>query len=157
MANRTYFQRISIVNRPTISNTNDNIIRQPRAHIANNRSGSYQNYTTSNTSTSNSSSAPRNNLPRCSGMTVKSTPCQRDGINPVMESSTVNKDSDAVVRYYCYQHDPRMVVSRRCLGYVKSERRQCRITCSESEIRSEGRPICNTHYRLGARLITRRN
>ncbi|KAF8931325.1 hypothetical protein BGZ47_000139 [Haplosporangium gracile] len=157
MANHNYFQLLNIINRPTTSNINDDLIHQTRTRIANIRSGSYQNYTTANTNTSDSSSAPRNYLPRCSGMTVKNTPCQRDGINPVRETFTANKDTNAVVRYYCYQHDPRIVASHRCLGYVKSERRQCRVTCSESEIRSEGRPICNTHYRPGARLITRRN
>ncbi|KAG0314834.1 hypothetical protein BGZ97_008902 [Linnemannia gamsii] len=118
-----------------------------------------------NTNIPPSPSAFPNNLPRCSGITVKKKPCQRDGINAITELSTTaatatNKDSnntsDAVVRYYCYQHDPRLVGRRQCIGYVASEQRQCRITCSESEIRTGGRPICNRHFQLGARLVIRR-
>ncbi|KAG9071686.1 hypothetical protein KI688_005899 [Linnemannia hyalina] len=157
MTNHKYSQVTGFLNRVAIFNSNKDL--HSRAHNTNSNSVSYRNYTIANTNTPTSpSSAPRNNLPRCSGMTARNTPCQRDGINLVTESPTsANKDSKAVVRYYCYQHDPRLAVSRRCLGYVASEHRQCRLICSESEIRTGGRPICNRHYHLGARLVARRN
>ncbi|KAF9123082.1 hypothetical protein BGX30_001627 [Mortierella sp. GBA39] len=158
VANHKHSQLTGFFNKVAILNSNKNL--HSGTHITNSDSVSYRNYTTANTNTptSSSSSAPRNNLPRCSGMTAKNTPCQRDGINPVTESLTsANKDNKAAVRYYCYQHDPRLAVSHRCLGYIASEHRQCRLTCSESEIRTGGRPICNRHYQLGARLVARRN
>ncbi|KAF9122505.1 hypothetical protein BGW39_009707, partial [Mortierella sp. 14UC] len=89
--------------------------------------------------------APRNSLPRCSGKTARNTPCQRDGVRP---------DNSNPSKRYCHQHDPTLVASRRCLGIVRNERRQCFITCSESEIRPGGRPICNTHYRPGGKYVS---
>ncbi|KAK3809711.1 MAG: hypothetical protein JOS17DRAFT_764914 [Linnemannia elongata] len=155
-ANHEHSQLTGFLNRATIFNNNKNLYS--RSYVTKFNSISYRNYNAANTTIpSSSSSAPRNNLPRCNGKTVKNMPCQRDGVNAVTESPTsANKDNNAVVRYYCYQHDPRLVSSHRCLGYVASEHRQCRVTCSESEIRTGGRPICNRHYRTGVRLVAPR-
>ncbi|KAG0314833.1 hypothetical protein BGZ97_008901 [Linnemannia gamsii] len=101
---------------------------------------------TMDANTSSNTNNHQNSIPHCSGTTVGQTPCQRPGKNPVTESNQV--------RYYCRQHDPRLA-DRRCLGYVASAHRQCFTTCSVKEIRAGGRPICNTHIRPGARLISR--
>ncbi|KAK3810568.1 MAG: hypothetical protein J3R72DRAFT_75590, partial [Linnemannia gamsii] len=93
-----------------------------------------------------SANAPPNNLPRCAGKTAKNKPCQRDGVRTVDPNS--NKS-------YCYQHDPTHTATRRCLGIVRDGSRQCYVTCSDSEIRSDGRPICNYHYRGGTRYVSR--
>ncbi|KAK3809712.1 MAG: hypothetical protein JOS17DRAFT_780328 [Linnemannia elongata] len=99
---------------------------------------------------------PRAPFRRCNGFTTKNTPCQRHGDISVVFNSTNSRNNnirDTETRHYCHQHEPRMSVDRQCLAIIHRKNRQCLVTCSPSEIRSGGRPICNTHYGTNAKLV----
>ncbi|KAF9923757.1 hypothetical protein FBU30_006192 [Linnemannia zychae] len=81
----------------------------------------------------------------CQGLTVEGKLCDRDGIDEVPLKEGIG--------FYCFQHNPEKS-HQRCLAYNKGGKR-CANTCSISagEVREDGRPICNTHHKWGAKLI----
>ncbi|KAK3810567.1 MAG: hypothetical protein J3R72DRAFT_75587 [Linnemannia gamsii] len=95
-----------------------------------------------------SSKTPGKGFHPCCGITDMNEPCQRNGDRVVYHDS-----SSTAIQRYCYQHDPTLVAVRRCLGFVEKKNRRCKITCSDSEIRPDGRPICNSHNRPNAKLV----
>lgn len=84
-----------------------------------------------------------NGLPACVGLTVKKELCDRDGINTFLTPEGNE--------YYCYQHDPRN--SDMTCHAIKKNKQQCERKCSDPEIRAGGRPVCNQHFGMNAKLI----
>ncbi|ORY99775.1 hypothetical protein BCR41DRAFT_363719 [Lobosporangium transversale] len=76
---------------------------------------------------------------RCHGLTGKGRRCRI--LSP---KKRLIKDG---LEWYCFQHDPSNR-HLRCQMNIKSKGRQCKIICSGSEIRADGVPICNNHFKL---------
>ncbi|KAK3842661.1 MAG: hypothetical protein J3R72DRAFT_129914 [Linnemannia gamsii] len=82
----------------------------------------------------------------CQGYTVESKLCDRDGIDVVKFKKDFGR--------YCFQHNPEKE-DQKCHAYNRNGIDRCANTCSinAGEVREDSRPICNTHHKLGAKLI----
>jgi len=100
-------------------------------------------------------SAPRvsheEGRPPCQGLSgsgaIRTNPCQHSGAGPVHDPNTGD-----FLGHFCFQHSP---LKRVCLAEVPAKKgdpaRQCYNKCSaiKEEIRENGDPICNAHYKNG--------
>lgn len=89
---------------------------------------------------------PRIKSDGCQGYTVGGNLCVRYGKDVVQFEEGIG--------YYCFQHNPEKE-DQRCLAYNKKGGARCANTCSSDagEVREDGRPICNTHHKWGAKLV----